>query len=170
LRLHQDRTDETGQGGIHRHRHAAAHDLHRRLHRCRIEIVERGDREQHQDEADDRAEQAELQQSVAGKGAELHRRPQFVGQSAQQQSLIEPPLAPLLFGLHDEVADVVGDAAGGQRAAVVGQDPPSLDAIAANPADDALADPVGGVDLARNHEDCGQAMRRDCRIKNAYER
>src|SRR5262250_2578608 len=44
LHLYQDRTDETGECGVHRDRHAAAHDLHRGFHRCRIEIVEAGDR------------------------------------------------------------------------------------------------------------------------------
>src|SRR5215467_11927339 len=47
LRLDQNRTDETGERRVHGDRHAAAHDLHRGLHRSRVKIVERGDRKQH---------------------------------------------------------------------------------------------------------------------------
>src|SRR5215469_16972655 len=56
LRLYQNRTNQTCKRRVHGNRHATAHDLHRGFHGSRVETVEAGDREQHQDEPNDRSQ------------------------------------------------------------------------------------------------------------------
>src|SRR5947209_5204730 len=111
LNLQQDRADQTGKRGVHRNRHAVAHQSHRRFHHGAVRRIETGNRREHDDEADNGAEQAELHQRVAREGAKSVRAAQPVGQRSQQQRLIDAAGLPG-FGFKDEVADMVGHQAG----------------------------------------------------------
>src|SRR5436305_6636751 len=113
LDLQQDRTDQAGKRGIHRDRHAVAHQAHGGFHHGAVGRIETGDRREHDDEADNGAEQAKLHQRIAGECAKTVRAAQPVGERSKQQRLIDA--AGLLHpGLHDKIANVIRDEAGRQ--------------------------------------------------------
>src|SRR3954454_19101164 len=60
LYLQQDRTDQAGKRRIHRDRHAVAHKAHGGFHHRAIRRIQSGDRSEHDDKADNGAEQAQL--------------------------------------------------------------------------------------------------------------
>src|SRR5271165_3059654 len=66
LHLQENRPDKAGERRVHRHRHAVAHQAHRGFHHRLVARVESRDRRQHDDEADDRAQQPELYERVTG--------------------------------------------------------------------------------------------------------
>ncbi len=165
LGLHQDRADQAGEGRIHGDRHAVAHQAHRALDRGAVGGIETGDRGQHQDEADDGAEQAELHQRIAGERAELIGAPQCVRQPAQQQGLIEPVM-PLQTGLENEVADMRGDLAGRQLGAVAGHHVGAQDPEARGAAAHQREHALGAVELARDRGGARQAVQRDRHVKD----
>ena len=79
--------------------------------------IERGDRRQHDDEADDGAEQAELHQRVGNECAKAVGTAQPVGQRPQQQRLVDAP-GGLRAGLGHQAADVIGDQPARQTARI----------------------------------------------------
>ncbi len=158
LGLQQDRADEPAERRIHGDRHAIAHQPHRAFHRRPIRRVEPGDGRQHQDEADDGAEEAELHQRIACIRAELIRPAQRIGQSPQQQRLVEPVM-PLQPRLEDEIADVLGDLTSRQRGAVGGHHLVVGDAQAGGVAAQQRKEAARPVGLARDRSRAHETMR-----------
>src|SRR5258707_13027127 len=70
LDLQEDRTDQAGKRRIHRDCHAIAHQAHGGFHHGAVARIETGDRREHDDKADDGAEQAQLHQRIAGESTE----------------------------------------------------------------------------------------------------
>src|SRR3954447_9963465 len=114
LTLEQDRTDKSGKRRIHRDRHAIAHQAHGGFHDRAVCRVDARDWSQHDDEADDGAEQTELHQSIARTGAKVVRSAQPVSERPQQQGLIETSVS-LRLSLDNKVADMIGDESSRQR-------------------------------------------------------
>src|SRR5207342_583684 len=159
LRLHQDRADKATERGVHRDGHAVAHQPHRTLHRRAVGGIEPGDRSQHQNEADDGAEKAELHERIARERAELVRTAQCIGEAAQQQGLIEP-MPSLQLRLENEIADMRGDLPGRKPCAVdshtIACDHTQVRHAPADQRKHALC----VVHLARDHSGAHEAMRR----------
>src|ERR1700733_10017745 len=107
LYLQQDRTDQAGKRRIHRYRHAVAHQAHGGFHHGAVGRIETGDRREHDDEADNGAEQAQLHQRVARECAKAVGAAQPVGERSQQQRLIDAP-GRLRFGFYDKIANMIG--------------------------------------------------------------
>src|SRR4051794_1353932 len=114
LNLEQDRTDKAGKRRIHRDRHAIPHQAHGGFHDRAVCRVDARDWGEHDDEADDGAEQTKLHRRTARKGAKAVRSSQPNSERPQQQGLIETPIS-LRLSLDNKVADMTGDESTRQR-------------------------------------------------------
>ena len=106
LQLQQRARDQSRQGRVERHGHAAAHRPQEILHERRLKLGQLGDRQKHEDEAHHRAEQAQLEQHVAQEVA--HRMPieQLIPERVHQgRTVAGLSLAPFPFQVVEETAD-----------------------------------------------------------------